>query len=1299
MHNFSLSQSEQKRIWNEVKEAAGPRYTKDINVELPIKGLFEGIARTDRIFEEIGVLRKKLVDSFKLVSFQKASTFKNDVIKKNFDGICVFGKLFIEKVNLLGKDRAKDLDLKTIKKEANGILKYFPPIDRVIWDIERREDEEQRQKAKEEKREYLGHSQSKELRGLKDLEYSLNKFQQSIRDVEYFSKSFKAGLVNDPFLLILGQAGMGKTHLVCDITKDRIERRLPPTVIVLGEKLLDINNSLESILKASSLKGSANRILRGLNEDGKRKKSRSLIIVDAINEADRGGWKSGVRNLIKQIKKFPWVGLVMTCRIPFHYLSLPKRLKIITDYHWGFADNELEAMTAFFNFYSIPLPEVPLLISEFSSPLFLSCFCKTAKDIKGGKAKVTQGIKDLALGQVGMTKILEDFYITKEKQIVKKYASEFKSLIKQSWIWNKNGDGCLIKMVAQKMANNGRQYLKNDEVVSILVQLSSNGYREKIYSKILSILAEEGVLIRDAAWDEQNKQYFDVIKFSFHKFSDHIIARYLLNNFFNPNKVKESLTSSNALGELFRDQQSILMNIDLIEALMVEFPERIKKNKKLNEKDLIDFFPKDVKILPQIMSAFIESLYWRKPENFLNSNRLIKKSIISYINKTLLRYGESSRDLLDLFVSTATKPFHPFNAKKLSNYLFGFSLQGRDLFWSEYIRKQYGAGSIYKLVSWIENQDVGKITAEQAYCVITVLGWALTTNVRLLRNRATRCIHIIGRIHPEACFKVTLELSKTNDPYIAERMLSVSYGVAMSLHSNQNSANFLKSLYPFARNIYSLFFKKRAPLSTTHVLARDYARGIIEIALLHKRGMLSSAQIKRIRPPYRDGGIRRWGRCKDKDAGKYRNGNAPLGMDFENYTLGHLVPNRNNYDYKHKGFIQIKENTLWRIYQLGYSLEKFGDIDKGIVSNPRLDRDSDCAGKVDRYGKKYCWIAYHELLGFKMDRKEIDRRWMLEDGRGGEFGIDPSFPQTSQSERKPLISKNLTKGPREIKKWLVQSAPPDISDYFEMENINGIKGPWILVHGTVGQHNTKLSRKITTFITGLLIDANDEKKIREFLSGITFPGNESIPSLPEIRGVFAGEIGWREDSSGEDPVFVKIQRGEKKIKLSEKEKKFYNTYNRIIKSEVLKEKQCPPEYRTEPIYENILAELLARWFSAKDYSHLGKDDDSIGLCIPSKKFIKANKLHAGVASFDLLDYKDQVASVSFVRGNRYGTHENLLYLRKDMLDKFLKKKSKKLFLIAWGERQYWPESGFEHRKDLSPIYETHQNIYKQVIEY
>lgn len=1292
MNKFTLPKSEQTRIWKEARDGAGPRYNKDFNVQLSIQELFEGIGRTDEFFNEIADLKKESSESFKFIKFQKISAYKEAAVRENLSTIKTLGTEFLKEMNVLSKSHSQELDLTAISQKAEILSEYFYPIDKFVWEKERQEEEEQKKKATEEKKEYIGHIQSEYLRKLKDLQYSIDNFHRAVRKIHSFSKSSKAQLANEPFLLILGNAGMGKTHLVCDITKNRLETNLPPTIIVLGEKLIKVNNPLESIFRACSIQDNTNHILDYLNKTGKRRKKRSLIIVDAINEADRRGWKESVDSLRDKIRKYPWIGLVMTCRIPFENLSLPKDFKIITEYHEGFAENELEAMKKFFRFYKLPLPEIPLLISEFSSPLFLSCFCKSAKDIKGGKAKIARTVRDLALGQIGMTKILEDFYRNKETQLIEKYNSKFKYLIGQDWLWNK-----LIKMSAEQMVITEKYYLEQGEIIDILKRISNNKYSDQSYLSVLNILIEEGVFVRDAAWDDKNKRYFDVIKFPFHKFSDHIIARYLLQaNFFNPKKVKQSFAAKNALGKLFENRNAVLSNIDIIEALMIEFPERVKSNKSMENKDLIDFLQNDIKQLPEIRSAFINSLYWRKPDNFLNNSGKIKQSIIDYINKEVFRYEESYREFMDFFISAATKPSHPFNADRLSEYLSKFPIAQRDLFWSEYLRKQDETGSIHKLISWVENQDISNISPEQAYCVITVLGWTLTTNVHSLRNRATRCIYIVGIIEPKQCYQATEILIETNEPYIIERVLASCYGVAMALHFNNDKSFLNNNLYPFAKQIYSLFFKKKALYGTTNIFIRDYARGIIEIAIFHKEDLLSATQIKRARPPYKDGGIRQWGRSTDKNKGEYRDGNAPLGMDFENYTLGHLAPDRRNYDYEHKDFIKIKENVLWRIYQLGYSLEKFGDIDKNIVQNSRLNRGSNYVGKIDRYGKKYSWIAYYELLGIKMDKREV-KEWLIsENGRKEECDIDPSFPQISY-EQKPLIFSDLLSGPHEEMEWLTQKKSPDISSYLELKEIDGVKGPWIMINGTIGEKNTKKGKRITTFITGLLIDQKYQGKLKDFLARTKCPGNDSIPSLPDVYKLFAGELGWHEDNSKEEPQYLKINRGQKKIKIAQKKQPRY--YDRIFFDLGLTKKRLAyPKYRIEQIIEKIPAQPLARYFHTKDYSY-GIDDNDIGIYILGKKYIKTQKLHRDANSLNLSNKKNEIVSISFIQGDQFGSHTNLLYVRKDLLENIIKKCRKKLFIVAWGERQIWSENGFIRNKDLDPIYQSYKNVYKELIEY
>lgn len=114
--SFSLPKKEQKRIWNEAITAAGPRYTANINVELPIKELFEGIGRTSNMFDEIHEFQKELTGVFKSVTSKKAKPYEERVIRDNLIRIQNEGKTFLKTVNSLGKNPLDNLDLKNTKQ-------------------------------------------------------------------------------------------------------------------------------------------------------------------------------------------------------------------------------------------------------------------------------------------------------------------------------------------------------------------------------------------------------------------------------------------------------------------------------------------------------------------------------------------------------------------------------------------------------------------------------------------------------------------------------------------------------------------------------------------------------------------------------------------------------------------------------------------------------------------------------------------------------------------------------------------------------------------------------------------------------------------------------------------------------------------------------------------------------------------------------------------------------------------------------------------------------------------------------
>lgn len=95
-------------------------------------------------------------------------------------------------------------------------------------------------------------------------------------------------------------------------------------------------------------------------------------------------------------------------------------------------------------------------------------------------------------------------------------------------------------------------------------------------------------------------------------------------------------------------------------------------------------------------------------------------------------------------------------------------------------------------------------------------------------------------------------------------------------------------------------------------------------------------------------------------------------MDFENYTLGRLVPDRGNYQDDHAEYQGAKKQVMQRMFDLGFRDETFEEVDRWIAWSQPGGRQDD-AGKIDRYGKKYSWIAFFEMYGVRVDNKRNGR--------------------------------------------------------------------------------------------------------------------------------------------------------------------------------------------------------------------------------------------------------------------------------------------------------------------------------------
>jgi len=253
-----------------------------------------------------------------------------------------------------------------------------------------------------------------------------------VREEKDYTETAAFNVLCNPQLLVSGEWGTGKTHLLCDVTQDRIDHG-QATVLVLAKNFQ--GRVVEEICGRIEAGRTAEQVFDQLQETANRLGERCVVVIDGVNEGSRREWRQAVTSLRLLVSARPGIGLVITCRTPFESIAIAQDdlndLHKIT--HYGFDDQEFDAQAAFFEYYKLPLPEVPLLDKEFSRPLTLKLICQSLRSLKG--KKLADGFAGIASGQKGMTFVLESFV----NRIGKSIEDEYGLRQKGCWLLLKGG--------------------------------------------------------------------------------------------------------------------------------------------------------------------------------------------------------------------------------------------------------------------------------------------------------------------------------------------------------------------------------------------------------------------------------------------------------------------------------------------------------------------------------------------------------------------------------------------------------------------------------------------------------------------------------------------------------------------------------------------------------------------------------------------------------------------------------------------------------------------------------------------
>jgi len=781
------------QIEKEIKNL-GPRFNEKLNFRLPIAHVFDNLSHNDVFYRKlINTIDNWLTER----SYQK--------IKENE---CLFE---IEKELALLRNELKNWISTFEYKIGNSILlsDFLEKIKQFTEKVSK---------------------ERHTIYDLKDFDKSNNKYEKELsrlREIENNNYEFlkqidelNINLTNNPTLIIQGEAGCGKSHLLGDIATLRKELSLP-TLLLLGTTFSSSNTIEQNILNKLGLTCSFNDLLLNLNNIGLKINSRVLILIDAINEgAGADLWKNQIAGFVSLISKYPAIGLVFTIRSTYFHDIISTTFQSETNStfitHIGFKGNEYEALKLFCEYYDLDFPNFPILNPEFSNPLFLNLICETIKN---------QNKRSFPKGFNGIIKTY-DLY----KESINRRFDEKRHEYK-----NRNIGSLAIEKFANSLINSKYGQLECKDAFALFDKEFPQ------FPHLLSDLIEECVFIKMRY--EYSEFPKDFISFSYQKLGDFFTAKELLNAYKTKEEIREAFLNDPKIKIITKEHQwshrgllevfSILLpekyDIELFE-LINFFIIESSDNKKNEEWEISNTYETFTRFL-------LDSLKWRDIKSI--NEQKIAKWLEENAN---VPFEEWLLTLTEL--SPISK--HPFNGDRLHKILYRFSMPERDGFLQKYFMYYSGfndekiAFPMKRLIDWAWVPDISSYADEEtARLVAQTLTWVLSSTNNELRDQTTKALVNLLEQKSQVLISTLKAFEKIDDLYIKERLYAIAYGCTLRTNKDE-------SIREISQYVYDTIFKDKNP--PTHILLRDYARNIIEYAIY--KGIELNIEKENIRPIY-----------------------------------------------------------------------------------------------------------------------------------------------------------------------------------------------------------------------------------------------------------------------------------------------------------------------------------------------------------------------------------------------------------------------------------------------------------------
>lgn len=1091
-------------------------------------------------------------------------------------------------------------------------------------------------------------------------------------------------LITAKELFVTGNAGIGKSHLLAAECQSLMNNQQFAVLLLAGNCYSDLP-ILDQLSQDCELKYSFDEFISILEMIGVEHHTCVLLCIDALNEtANYRLWKTGLISLSQKIKKCTHVKLAVTYRMEYEKSVVQDALlsedeDVYRIVHTGFASNGLKASKQFFDYYRIPFTLYEYFESEMENPLFLTLYCKTYRNDEASLPTLYDRLVESA--NKNIFPILEKRYkligFTEDDNIVQSLVDEISTLA---------------------FDRKEKNILESD-----LASIPFWTANDLPLRPFMSLLAKENLVHTNLI--AGNERYF----FAYDQMNDYFFARSLFSHDMSDMSIRKTLYED--ILQVNDNNIVNLSNSDVFVICCAIYAQKFGKECI----DLIDELPEGFE-KGYIVKSYIRSFIWRDKE-YISSNVFLAVA---------QKYKVSREDFWNVLVGNSIKHNYPLNSDFLHTLLMSFRLSERDYYWTKYINEIFydESNRLMQLVKMYSSGQSIQMSKEQARQLLILCGWLLSSSNRMLRDYTSEAMIEILRNEFDLCIVILKAFEKVNDPYIIERLYGVVFGACCKRRRKGNTVYIALAEY-----VYSTIFDQE--FIYPDILLRDYARLIIERFLWENPDYNGCIVHEKIIPPYKSFPIEQID--EDYINKKYDGGlwQIKSSMSFEGHGM---YGDFGRYVFQSAlKYFDVDEDEMYKqamsfiINDLGYTNE----LDKG---NNHWGYDRSETKKVERIGKKYQWIAMHNILARVSDQCDIDTDYSETPKFEGPWepfvrDFDPTLNfKLTKSDEIPIFDEisELKKATRDEHLKVDVSNIDSVSEWLDSDGIFFAEMPkalilsdsngtqWIRLSNYIcsGREQLKAERLLTwSWLYAYFVT---EEQFEQFQVAATdrvdFSSSKGIGLDPQSYSVFNREYPWspscdllNKSSSVESGVVLNMPE-EKEVEQEVLNVEFLEQYlksldadsNQVFSDQELNQHLFKKEIVRKPVLkqigEIIHASINLVWESEYDASK----DNTLSMNVPCPMLIE--QLHLHQADIDGLYYDSNEKIAAF--DLNISQKESGVVLRKDLLDAFLKKNNLNLiwFVRASKELHSGEDLGILRYGDRSGAYfyngtEITSNIY------